>query len=334
MGTAVQHKADQCYRQNHQKDNATAAEVGLFHKGTRNILTDGYQFFGGMVHLIHDGFANFAVSQQFQTAEIHTAAAEIGGGKFRHREKGNTKAEDCLAQAEIAPLFIGPDSHQRERPEQKRIGTEDGLQPAGQCRGHQPPMGAAPQQGRRGTGNDQCQHIMQCFGRAAKAARQRHPQADQAAVAQNLLTNVQPRGDRKHHHAQCQKQHIAPEHRVNAGAEQASGQAVNPDKHRTPGTVAADVGGALVIAKVAQRAAVGNDADHLAVVDHFVVIDIGRHPHLPQRGAERQRVKQQQKQQRARDAKGHRGRLFQQSFQLIHTGILRLLLYVIVQFLP
>ena len=57
-------------------------EVCLFHKGTRNILTNGYQFFGGMVHLIHDGFANFAVGQQFQTAEIHTAAAEIGGGKF------------------------------------------------------------------------------------------------------------------------------------------------------------------------------------------------------------------------------------------------------------
>ena len=72
----------------------------------------------------------------------------------------------------------------------------------------------------------------------------------------------------------------------------------------------------LVIAKVAQRAAVGNDADHLAVVDYFVVIDIGRHPHLPQRGAERQRVKQQQKQQRARDAKGHRGRLFSSRFNL------------------
>ena len=175
---------------------------------------------------------------------------------------------------------------------------------------------------------------MQRLGRAAEAARQRHPQADQAAVAQDLLADIEPRGHRKHGHAQCQKQHVAPEHRVDAGAEQVPGQPVDPDEHRTPGAVAADIGRALVIAKVPQRPAVRDDTDYLAVINDFVVINIGRHPHLPKRGAERQRVKQQQKQQRARDAKRHRGRLFQQSFQLFHTGLLRLLLYVIAQFLP
>ena len=180
--------------------------------------------------------------QLLQAAEIHTATAEIGRREFRHGEQRRPEAEDRRPAAEqFAATGALPQHCQREGPEEQRIGPEEGFQGTGNHRSSTPAGVEFPLQRRRAAHNDQRQGVVQRLGGTAEHQAQRHPQADQREGTDHLLPDLQPGRAHKESDAHYGEKNIAPEHRVDTGAEQKARQGVRPDQEGAPGTVPADV---------------------------------------------------------------------------------------------
>ena len=330
QGTGFQHhraalalipkQASHRRQHDHQEGDAAAADVSLAAlDGGPDIVEPGVAQQGRCADpLIANRRDGVALQQQLHAVKIHAAVTEIGRGQLSHRKERNAEPRRCRDKAGVAAPFVLPHRRQREHPEQQRVGAEDRFHRAGR-RADGEPAGLIGAVQRRSTAHDEKrQHIVHGLRCAADAGADGHGNGKQTGAEHNALPPVQLSAAGKRRNAQRDKQQVAPQHHVDAAAEQKARQRVGPDEQRPPGAIAANVRRALLVAKVPLRAAVGDDAANLAIIKHFVVVHRGGQPDFVQRGAAGQEVKSRKEHDCPQHAEQRIGGLFEKRFDFLH----------------